>query len=307
MSSSPPPLPHPRSPELPEGIERRPPEPEAGNLPEGTPPRDRLPAWPAWAPFAAMLLTVVLVVAGVTILTLVLSIAGVDVEGATDTPAITIGGTVLQDIALVVSAIVLARVVAGRPTPWQFGLRRTRVWPAIGWALAVMAGFYVLSFVYSVAFDVDAQDDLPEELGADESTVALAAVAILVTILAPIAEEFFFRGFFFTALRRSISTVPAAVVTGLVFGAIHLGSTDAELIVPLVFFGVGLCLLYHFTGSLLPCMVLHAVNNSVALGVTQGWTWYATIGMMAAAIAVILLLVLPLTRSRRLNLAPATA
>ena len=43
---------------------------------------------------------------------------------------------------------------------------------------------------------------LPDELGVKDSTVALLAVAFLVAVVAPIAEEFFFRGFFFSALRN---------------------------------------------------------------------------------------------------------
>ena len=42
-------------------------------------------------------------------------------------------------------------------------------------------------------------------------------------------------------------------------------------LVPLGVFGALLCLLYYRTGSLLPCMVLHALNNSLALGVSQSW------------------------------------
>ena len=33
-------------------------------------------------------------------------------------------------------------------------------------------------------------------------------------------------------------------------------------------FGMGLCLLYWRTGSIIPCMALHALNNSITFGVT---------------------------------------
>ena len=36
-------------------------------------------------------------------------------------------------------------------------------------------------------------------------------------------------------------------------------------------FGFVLCLLYVWTDSLLPCIVLHALNNALALGVSQDW------------------------------------
>ena len=84
---------------------------------------------------------------------------------------------------------------------------------------------------------------LPDELGVKDSTVALLAVAFLVAVVAPIAEEFFFRGFFFTALRNWKGLWPAAIITGLVFGAIHVGSAEAAFLLPLAFFGFALCLL----------------------------------------------------------------
>ena len=66
---------------------------------------------------------------------------------------------------------------------------------------------------------------------------------------------------------------------------------------PLAFLGVALCVLYYRTGSLLPCMVLHAFNNSLALGVSQSWPFLAVIALMAASAAVVLAIVLPFTRS----------
>ena len=100
-------------------------------------------------------------------------------------------------------------------------------------------------------------------------------------MLAPIAEELFFRGFCFTALRGTLGMLPAAVLTGIIFGAIQLGGTDIEFIVPLMVFGFFLCLLYVWTGSLLPCIVLHALNNALALGVSEDWG-AATALVMAA-------------------------
>jgi membrane protease YdiL (CAAX protease family) len=54
----------------------------------------------------------------------------------------------------------------------------------------------------------------PEELGADDSSTALFFVAVLVCVAAPIAEELFFRGFCFTALRRWIGVAAGAIATG---------------------------------------------------------------------------------------------
>ena len=102
------------------------------------------------------------------------------------------------------------------------------------------------------------------------------------------SEEFFFRGFFFGALRNWRGLWPAAIGTGIVFGAIHGSSADPAFLVPLAFFGFSLCLLYEKTGSLYPCIAVHCTNNSIAFGATQGWTWQIAV-LLPSALAVIAL------------------
>ncbi len=46
--------------------------------------------------------------------------------------------------------------------------------------------------------------------------------ALLVAVLAPIAEEIFFRGMIFRALKNGMGLWPAAIVSGLLFGAMHI-------------------------------------------------------------------------------------
>jgi membrane protease YdiL (CAAX protease family) len=273
----------PARPELPEGVWR--PEP---------PRRDGLPRWPLWAPFAAMLGTLLVAVVGVGVIALVAELAGFESAEATP-PGVTIGGTYVQDLALIGSALLLARLLDPPAAPGQFGLRLTALRPAVGWTLLSWFAFFAFASVWSVALGITEQDDLPEELGVDGSTAALVAVSILVCVLAPIAEELFFRGFCFTALRRALGMLPGAALTGIIFGAIHLGGTDIEFIVPLMVFGFVLCLLYVKTGSLLPCIVLHALNNSLALGVSQDWGAATPLAMAGAAVLAALI-VLPFAR-----------
>jgi uncharacterized protein len=108
-----------------------------------------------------------------------------------------------------------------------------------------------------------------EDLGADESAFGLVAAGFMIICVAPFAEEFFFRGFFYGALRTRFSVAVAAIIDGLVFGLIHFeGGTDGLLIVPpLAVLGVVFCLVYERTRSLYPCVALHAMNNSIAYAV----------------------------------------
>lgn len=202
--------------------------------------------------------------------------------------------TVVQDVAFVGAAVFIASRVA-RPAAWQFGLRGTRFWPAVGWIVVAFVAFAALSQLYTLVVDVGPQEKLPEQLGADGGTLALVLAAVLVTIIAPIAEELFFRGFVFGSLRNWHGTAVAAGLTGLLFGAIHAGSAPSAKYLPiLAIFGVVLCLLYARTRSLYPCIVLHSINNCVAFaGTRDGWGWqYAVLlGGALGTIGVLALLV----------------
>jgi hypothetical protein len=270
-----------RHPELPAGID--PPPPPS--------PREReragLPAWPVWAPLAAFLAAVVAALLASVVITAGVQLAGEDVDVGSMPPGVTIGATVVQALGFIGFAVLFAHVTAGRARPADFGFRRTPVGSAIGFTALAWVSFLILSGIWAAALGLEQSDDLPQELGADESTVALVAVLLMVTLVAPVAEELFFRGFLFTTLRRWLGLIPGALITGVVFGGIHAGGTDAEFLVPLMIFGVILCLLYWRTDSLLPPMALHALNNALAFGVTMGWPAWAVVLTMAGACGLI--------------------
>jgi membrane protease YdiL (CAAX protease family) len=229
------------------------PPPQPPELPE-----QARPPWPWWyGPVAFVSGALVgLITAGV-----VWTVFGVD----STSPVATISGTVLLDGSLVAVALLFASFVR-RPRPWHFGLRRTAFWPAVGWAALGIFCFYVFAAVYTVALDPNVEQTVAEDLGADESTFGLVAAGFMIICVAPFAEEFFFRGFFYGALRTRFSVAVAAIIDGLVFGLIHFeGGTDGLLIVPpLAVLGVVFCLVYERTRSLYPCVALHAMNNSIA-------------------------------------------
>jgi membrane protease YdiL (CAAX protease family) len=263
MSASAPPadrFPYPH----PDPVGRRP------ELPDGGRAADARPGWRPWTAVLAL----VAGFAGALFGALVLGAIGAIAGGSLAHPPgwVNLAATVVQDISLVAAALLFARTWAP-PQPQHFGLRRTRIGRAIGWALLGWGAFYVFTAVFIAALGLHPSDeDVTKQLGV-QGTSGLVGIAVLVTVVAPMAEEFFFRGFFFSALRNWKGLWPAALITGAVFGVIHAGGSDPAYLVPLAFFGVLLCLLYARTGSLWPCMALHCANNTLAFGVSQHWSW----------------------------------
>jgi membrane protease YdiL (CAAX protease family) len=217
------------------------------------------------------------------------------------TPAVALVSDFLFDAGLVVVALYLA-ALHGRPRPSDFGYRKVAPGFAVGAFFAAGLGYYAVSAAYAQLVHLP-PDKLPKELGVSNSTAALVGATVFVCVIAPVAEEFFFRGFIFGALRRwrielagrNIGTWVAAIITGIIFGAFHTASAPAEYLVPLGFLGFVLCLLRWWTRSLYPGMALHSVNNSLALGVGQEhWAAGPIFGLVVAALLVIALTTGPL-------------
>ena len=127
---------------------------------------------------------------------------------------------------------------------------------------------------------------LVKDVGATQAGAwgVLGSVLVLV-VIAPFCEEFLFRGFIFGALRNWRGPIVAALLTGILFGAVHVGSAPAVDLVPLAVLGVILCAIRQLTGSVYPGIVMHAFNNSVALVVTAGWSFAAFCGVFAGSLA----------------------
>jgi membrane protease YdiL (CAAX protease family) len=88
-----------------------------------------------------------------------------------------------------------------------------------------------------------------------------SVVLLCVVVLAPLAEEFFFRGVLFQGLSRRLSVTWSAVLSAVIFSAYHL---DPVNFVARAEIGLVLAGLVFKTGSLWPAIAAHAANNALA-------------------------------------------
>jgi membrane protease YdiL (CAAX protease family) len=266
------------------------------------PAGDERPPWPIWTAPAAVALGLILGSLGTIIVDIVGSAGGSSVSHPT--PAATIIADIVFDLCFVAAALWLAWW-RGRARPADFGFRWVRPSTGVTAVAAAAVGYYGLTALYSALVHLHGKDKLPSELGATHSTAALVAAAVFVCAIAPMCEEFFFRGFVFGALRNiplRIGRVDggpwiAAVLTGVLFGLAHTGSASSQYLLPLGFLGFVLCLVRWRTRSLYPCMALHSANNALALGVNQlSWTAPEILALVAGSWLVIAAVLGPLAR-----------
>jgi membrane protease YdiL (CAAX protease family) len=223
--------------------------------------------------------------------------------------AVSLVSDYLFDLCFVAAAlylVVLRRGLTGRPVmaAASFGYRRIPWRIGVAAVLLAAGAYYGISFVYSLLVTVRGTDKLPSELGVTHSTVAALFTAIFVCVVAPICEEFFFRGFLFGVLRgirarifgQEFGTLIAAIIVAVLFGLAHSGSAKPEYLIPLGLLGFVLCLVRWFTGSLYPCMAIHAINNAVALGVNElHWGPAPIVAVAVSSLTAIALITGPLS------------
>jgi membrane protease YdiL (CAAX protease family) len=218
------------------------------------------------------------------------------------TPAVSLVASLVFDLAFVGAALYFT-VLRGGWRPVDFGYRRVAWGLAASSFLAAGVGYYVVTLVYGVLLHIHGTDKLPSSFDVNGSTAAMLGTAAFVCVVAPICEEFFFRGFLFGVLRemnvevagRQLGPWLAAVIVGILFGIAHTGSVSSDqYLIPLGFLGFVLCLVRWRTGSLYPCMALHSFNNCLALGVLLHWSVGDVAALLAVAWAVIALLTWPL-------------
>jgi membrane protease YdiL (CAAX protease family) len=129
---------------------------------------------------------------------------------------------------------------------------------AFKWMAAAVGAYLLFAILYSALILEPEQEDIADGFGP-------VPVQILIIVFgAAISEEICFRGLLFGGLRERLPRVPAALLAGVVFGALH-AFTGISAVPPLIALGFVFCLLYEKTGSIVPGILLHMLNNSVAL------------------------------------------
>lgn len=164
-----------------------------------------------------------------------------------------------------VATAVALMVVKGRGGSLaDLGLRRfplRRLW----WVAGFLLAFYVLITLYFALVTalglgrLQPDQQIPE--GTFDSALTVGAGFVAVVLVAPLAEELFFRGFVFGGLVDRLGVPGAAAASGLLFSLVH---GQMGLILPFALIGVLLAYLYYRSGSLWPAVLAHLVYNGLA-------------------------------------------
>lgn len=168
-------------------------------------------------------------------------------------------GTFVLDGILLVVMLLIAR---GMPLRDAFALRRPTSWPqAFRIAGAVLLAIWATSLVLELTVGHAAREQAIPQFSDPARVPAFIANVVAIALFVPIVEEAMCRGIGYTLLEgwgRPVAIGGTAVAFALAHGAV--------LDLPWVLVtGLGLGYLRARTGSLFPCIGLHATVNGIAV------------------------------------------
>ncbi|MGZ8481334.1 MAG: CPBP family intramembrane glutamic endopeptidase [Candidatus Limnocylindria bacterium] len=132
-------------------------------------------------------------------------------------------------------------------------------WGVVAWFVASVVTYVIVLLFERLGLQPD-QQAVERVLGYLEPWL----IVVAVVILAPIAEEVFFRGVAFNAWLRERGRRFAYIGSAALFAAIHASLVS---LVPIFLLGLALAWVYRRTGSLLAPIAMHATFNAISIGI----------------------------------------
>jgi membrane protease YdiL (CAAX protease family) len=181
---------------------------------------------------------------------------------------------------------------------------RLRGLTARGWARSLLLGFVAWAMLFAMSVVVTrlvewSGGKLPEYY-ADLSYSSFALALVTRALLPAVCEEFAFRGYLQSSLAP-LGAALAALLTGLLFGVMHF---SVVRLIPLAVLGWIFAIAAERSGSILPSIVMHFLNNAVSLALTyfvqmpDQWS-YSPLVVAGLAVAGAALAVAALALARR--------
>lgn len=84
---------------------------------------------------------------------------------------------------------------------------------------------------------------------------------IALLIVAPVTEEFIYRGLIITELQKKYNNVTAVIISALLFGISHIMAGGVILLAGSLIVGIILGIIFVKTKSLLPVIIAHVFAN----------------------------------------------
>lgn len=120
---------------------------------------------------------------------------------------------------------------------------------------------YTIIFVVINFLPADQLESMTKSNGLTGVTTLTGSIigGVVAVFLAPLAEEFIFRGFLFAKFQTKLSIWASMIFSSVLFGAIHFSISSITTFI----FGMCLCIIFYKTNNLAIPIVIHILNNAI--------------------------------------------
>ncbi len=144
----------------------------------------------------------------------------------------------------------------------KLGFKNTTLYVLAGLGVCMFANFLVEFFsIIGMFFGVDIASGTPQDFYYGNSPVYFLLSMLSISIVPALVEEFIFRGAILGVLRKHGDGF-AIIMSSLLFGLLHGNFVQT----PFAFLvGLALAYLTVCTGSMVPSMIVHFINNAISV------------------------------------------
>jgi membrane protease YdiL (CAAX protease family) len=225
--------------------------------------RHALPEWRYRGPSVLVMLVLAVIASNLAVLPVASEVAALLGDGEM-TPLGTLLVLTVTQLGMIGAAALF--VFAPRALAGVAWLPARGLWRSIGIGLGLALPAWIgAQLIGLVVVRLMEQFGMEPDTGATSEALARADPAVLVVALvlvAPVAEEIFFRGVVYNAWLREHGPRAALFGSAVLFSLIH-GSLF--LFLPILALGIALVLLYRATGSLPAAIAMHAGFNGITV------------------------------------------
>ena len=151
---------------------------------------------------------------------------------------------------------------------WKAGYISTQkaTWLPVSAPFLICSGLAILTAGFLVSALMGLLDWIPNIMEQSFDILQSGWGGILaIAIIGPVLEEILFRGAITKALLQQYNPTKAILISALLFGVFHINPAQ---ILPAFLIGILLAWTYYKTGSLIPCILMHVLNNSLSLSLS---------------------------------------
>ena len=125
--------------------------------------------------------------------------------------------------------------------------------------IPILAGLLIITaIVIKLINYVPEREPVVELFLKEKDSAFLIYTSIFTSMLGPVIEEVFFRGFMYNAFKKYIGIFWAVLLTSALFAGLH---TNIVGFLPIMTLGILLAYLYEKTGTLVSSITVHTIHN----------------------------------------------